>query len=83
MTWTLRGGGVTTTASSNTEPGVWIPPYPPRRSIEALAGADGRIEEAAKRLGVSRSTLFEKMRKLYIRSGIRLPPLPREPLGPE
>jgi DNA-binding NtrC family response regulator len=49
----------------------------------ALAGADGRIEEAAKRLGISRSTLFEKMRKLDIRSGIRLPPLSREPLGPE
>jgi DNA-binding NtrC family response regulator len=35
-----------------------------------LASADRRIEEAAKLLGVSRSTLFEKMRKLEIRSGI-------------
>jgi transcriptional regulator of acetoin/glycerol metabolism len=35
-----------------------------------LAGADGRIEEAAKLLGVARSTLFEKMRKLDIRSEV-------------
>ncbi len=35
----------------------------------ALAGADG-IEEAAKRLGVGRSTLFEKMRKFDIRSEV-------------
>jgi len=33
-----------------------------------LADVDNRIEEAAKRLGVSRSTLFDKMRKLDIRS---------------
>jgi DNA-binding NtrC family response regulator len=42
-----------------------------RRHIRSvLAGADGRIEEAAKLLGVSRSTLFEKMRKLDIRSSV-------------
>jgi DNA-binding NtrC family response regulator len=35
-----------------------------------LADAGGRIESAAKLLGVSRSTLFEKMRKLDIRSGV-------------
>jgi DNA-binding NtrC family response regulator len=35
-----------------------------------LADVDNRIEEAAKRLGVSRSTLFEKMRKLDIRSAV-------------
>jgi DNA-binding NtrC family response regulator len=46
----------------------------------ALAGADD-IEDAAKRLGVARSTLFDKMRKLDIRSGIRLPALTRESLG--
>jgi DNA-binding NtrC family response regulator len=41
-----------------------------RRHVRAvLAGADG-VEEAAKRLGVSRSTLFEKMRKLDIRSEV-------------
>jgi DNA-binding NtrC family response regulator len=41
-----------------------------RRHIRAvLADVDNRIEEAAKRLGVSRSTLFDKMRKLEIRSG--------------
>jgi DNA-binding NtrC family response regulator len=40
-----------------------------RRHIRAvLAGADG-IEQAARRLGVGRSTLFEKIRKLEIRSG--------------
>src|SRR6266404_4354844 len=44
----------------------------------ALAGAEG-IEEAARRLGVGRSTLFEKIRKLDIRSGIRLSALSREP----
>jgi len=33
-----------------------------------LTDVDNRIEEAAKRLGVSRSTLFDKMRKLGIRS---------------
>jgi DNA-binding NtrC family response regulator len=44
----------------------------------ALAAADG-IEEAARRLGVGRSTLFEKIRKLDIRSGIRLAALSREP----
>jgi DNA-binding NtrC family response regulator len=44
----------------------------------ALAAADG-IEEAARRLGVGRSTLFEKIRKLDIRSGIRLSALSREP----
>jgi len=42
-----------------------------RRHIRAvLAEVDNRIEEAAKRLGVSRSTLFDKMRKLDIRSGV-------------
>jgi DNA-binding NtrC family response regulator len=42
-----------------------------RRHIRAvLAGASGRVEEAAKLLGVARSTLFEKMKKLDIRSGI-------------
>jgi DNA-binding NtrC family response regulator len=40
-----------------------------RRHIRSvLAGAGGHVEEAAKLLGVSRSTLFEKMRKLDIRS---------------
>ena len=40
-----------------------------RQHIRAvLAEVDNRIEEAAKRLGVSRSTLFDKMRKLDIRS---------------
>jgi len=40
-----------------------------RQHIRAvLANVDNRIEEALKRLGVSRSTLFEKMRKLNIRS---------------
>ena len=40
-----------------------------RRHIRSvLASAGGRVEEAAKLLGVSRSTLFEKMRKLDIRS---------------
>ena len=42
-----------------------------RHHIRAvLTGAGGRVEEAAKLLGVSRSTLFEKMRKLDIRSDI-------------
>jgi DNA-binding NtrC family response regulator len=42
-----------------------------RRHIRTvLAGAGGCVEEAAKLLGVSRSTLFEKMRKLDIRSDI-------------
>ena len=35
-----------------------------------LAGAGGCVEAAAKLLGISRSTLFEKMRKLDIRSDI-------------
>src|SRR5205085_8900922 len=40
-----------------------------RHHIRAvLTDAAGRIDEAAKILGVSRSTLFEKMRKLDIRS---------------
>ena len=40
-----------------------------RQHIRAvLTDVDNRIAEAAKRLGVSRSTLFEKMRKLGIRS---------------
>jgi DNA-binding NtrC family response regulator len=40
-----------------------------RNHIRAvLTYVDNRIEEAAKRLGVSRSTLFDKMRKLGIRS---------------
>jgi DNA-binding NtrC family response regulator len=39
-----------------------------RRHIRTvLADASGRVEEAAKLLGISRSTLFEKMRKLDIR----------------
>jgi DNA-binding NtrC family response regulator len=42
-----------------------------RHHIRAvLAGVGGRAEEAAKMLGVSRSTLFEKMRKLDIRSRV-------------
>jgi DNA-binding NtrC family response regulator len=41
-----------------------------RQHIRAvLTDVDNRIEEAAKRLGVARSTLFEKMRKLDIRAG--------------
>ena len=41
-----------------------------RQHIRAvLADVDNRIEEAAKCLGVPRSTLFDKMRKLDIRSG--------------
>ena len=40
-----------------------------RHHIRAvLAGAGGRVDDAAKLLGVSRSTLFEKMRRLDIRS---------------
>jgi DNA-binding NtrC family response regulator len=40
-----------------------------RRHIRAvLADVDNRVDEAAKRLSISRSTLFEKMRKLDIRS---------------
>jgi transcriptional regulator of acetoin/glycerol metabolism len=39
------------------------------RHIRAvLDSARGRVEEAAKLLGVSRSTLFEKMRKLDMRT---------------
>jgi len=34
-----------------------------------LADVENRTDEAAKRLGISRSTLFDKMRKLGIRSG--------------
>jgi DNA-binding NtrC family response regulator len=42
-----------------------------QRHIRAgLTRAGGRVEEAAKLLGVSRSTLFEKMRKLDIRSDV-------------
>jgi DNA-binding NtrC family response regulator len=42
-----------------------------RQHIRAvLADVDNRIEEAARRLGVSRSTLFDKMRKLDIRSEV-------------
>jgi DNA-binding NtrC family response regulator len=41
-----------------------------RQHIRAvLSDVDNRIEEATRRLGVSRSTLFEKMRRLGIRSG--------------
>jgi DNA-binding NtrC family response regulator len=41
-----------------------------RQHIRAvLADVDNGIEEAAERLGVSRSTLFDKMRKLDIRAG--------------
>jgi len=36
----------------------------------ALARAGGRVEEAAKLLGVSRSTLFEKIRKLDMRASL-------------
>jgi DNA-binding NtrC family response regulator len=40
-----------------------------RQHIRAvLSDVDNRIDEAAKRLGVARSTLFDKMRKLGIRS---------------
>ena len=40
-----------------------------RRHIRAvLADVDNRVDEAAKRLNISRSTLFDKMRKLDIRS---------------
>jgi DNA-binding NtrC family response regulator len=40
-----------------------------RRHIRAvLADVDNRVDEAAKRLSISRSTLFDKMRKLDIRS---------------
>jgi DNA-binding NtrC family response regulator len=40
-----------------------------RQHIRAvLADVDNRVDEAAKRLGISRSTLFDKMRKLDIRS---------------
>jgi DNA-binding NtrC family response regulator len=42
-----------------------------RQHIRAvLAIADGRVDEAAKLLGISRSTLFEKMRKLEIKAEI-------------
>jgi DNA-binding NtrC family response regulator len=42
-----------------------------RHHIRAvLSSTGGRVEEAAKLLGVSRSTLFEKMRKLDIRSSV-------------
>jgi DNA-binding NtrC family response regulator len=42
-----------------------------RQHIRAvLTDVDNRIDEAAKRLRVSRSTLFEKMRKLDIRSEV-------------
>jgi DNA-binding NtrC family response regulator len=41
-----------------------------RQHIRAvLSDVGNRIDEAARRLGISRSTLFEKMRKLGIRSG--------------
>ena len=51
-----------------------------RQHIRAvLADADGRVEEAAKLLGVSRSTLFEKMRKLDIRSDVLLSGSPGKP----
>jgi DNA-binding NtrC family response regulator len=41
-----------------------------RQHIRAvLTDVENRIDEAAKRLGISRSTLFDKMRKLGIRSG--------------
>ena len=40
-----------------------------RRHIRtALELAGGKIEEAARTLGISRSTLFDKMRKLEVRS---------------
>jgi DNA-binding NtrC family response regulator len=45
--------------------------YAEQRHIRrVIAGAGGCVEQAAKLLGVSRSTLFEKMRKLDIRSDI-------------
>ena len=50
-----------------------------RQHIRAALAAADCIEEAARRLGVGRSTLFEKIRKLDIRSGIRLSALAREP----
>jgi len=37
---------------------------------DVLTQAGGRVEEAAKLLGVSRSTLFEKIRKLDMRAGL-------------
>jgi transcriptional regulator of acetoin/glycerol metabolism len=40
-----------------------------RRHIRtALELAGGKVEEAARTLGISRSTLFDKMRKLEVRS---------------
>jgi DNA-binding NtrC family response regulator len=39
-----------------------------RHILLALERADGRVEDAAKSLGVSRSTLFDKMRRLGLRS---------------
>jgi transcriptional regulator of acetoin/glycerol metabolism len=39
-----------------------------RDHIRAVLAGAGCIEEAVKLLGVSRSTLFDKMRKLDIRS---------------
>ncbi len=42
-----------------------------RQHIRAvLTRAGGRVEDAAKLLGVSRSTLFEKIRKLDMRTGL-------------
>ena len=42
-----------------------------RRHIRAvLTRAGGRVEEAARLLGVSRSTLFEKIRKFDMRTGL-------------
>jgi DNA-binding NtrC family response regulator len=42
-----------------------------RQHIRAvLEGAEGRVDEAAKLLAVSRSTLFEKMRKLDIKTEV-------------
>lgn len=41
-----------------------------RQTIQqALAATDGRIEQAARQLGISRSTMFERMRRLNLSSG--------------
>jgi transcriptional regulator with PAS, ATPase and Fis domain len=41
-----------------------------RQHIRAVLARAGRVEDAAKLLGVSRSTLFEKIRKLDMRTGL-------------
>jgi hypothetical protein len=47
-----------------------------RRSLLLMAS-----KKAERRLSVGRSTLFDKIRKFDIRSGVRLRALSREPLG--